>query len=140
MHRLIIVIILILVRFQNEELLRKYIDHGVDINDLNPESGTSPLMLAAALGYTPICKLLIDAGADVNASDFEGNRPLHLAAQGYGEQITVLKLLLDHGSDPRAVNENGFTPAILSKGMDNEACFNLLSMSEQQSDEPPVYQ
>ncbi|CAF1317385.1 unnamed protein product [Adineta ricciae] len=114
------------VRFQNEELLKKFIEHQIDVNALNPETGTSALMLAASLGYRNICNILIEAGADANAKDHSGNSPLHLAAQGYGEQIPVVELLLQHGADVNSINDDGFTPAVLARKMEKDACFRLL--------------
>jgi ankyrin repeat protein len=129
-----------LVRFQNEDLLRRLIAHEVNINALNPETGTSALMLAAALGYHNICNILIDAGADLNASDHAGNTPLHLAAHGYGEQVPVIETLLQRGADPNAVNEDGFTPAALAKETDNEACFKILDSRTDNTIQPPTYE
>jgi ankyrin repeat protein len=117
------------------------IDHEIDINFLNPETGTSPLMLAAALGYHNICDILIDSGAEINVCDHTGNTPLHLAAQGYGEQIPTIKTLLQRGADANATNEDGFTAAMLSKRMDNDACFKIISSQETTDKiEPPTYQ
>jgi ankyrin repeat protein len=128
------------IRYQNEDLLRKMIDHGTDINSLNPETGTSALMLAAALGYHNICDILIDAGADINAADHAGNTPLHLAAQGYGEQIPVVKTLVQRGADVNAINEDGFTPAILAKRMEKDECFKIINSQAVEKIEPPAYQ
>jgi ankyrin repeat protein len=128
------------VRFQNEDVLRKMIDHGADINALNPETGTSPLMLAAALGYLNICNILLDAGAEINACDHAGYTPLHLAVQGYGEQIPVIETLLKRGADPSAVNEDGFTPAMIAKRLENDACFKILDSHTEEKIEPPAYE
>ena len=116
----------VLVRFQNEELLNKFLNYGVDVNYLNPDQGTSPLMLAAALGFERICNILIEAGADVNASVHSGNTPLHLATMGYGEKLNVVRTLLEHGANRNALNEEGLTAAILAKQVDNDACFKLI--------------
>jgi ankyrin repeat protein len=128
------------IRYQNEDLLRKIIEHGTDINSLNPETGTSALMLAAALGYHNICDILIDAGADINAADHAGNTPLHLAAQGYGEQIPVVKTLVQRGADVNVINEDGFTPAILAKRMEKDECFKIINSQVVEKIEPPAYQ
>lgn len=128
-----------LVRFQNEELLKKFIEHQVDINYLNPETGTSPLMLASALGYQSICNLLIDAGAELNVGDHSGNTPLHLVAQGYGEQAQLAQILIQRGADPHQTNEDGFTPAMLAKRSGNDACFKVLDVKEDDPIDPPEY-
>jgi len=130
-----------LVRFQNEDLLRKIIEHKIDINYLNPETGTSPLMLASALGYLNMCNLLIDSGAEINVHDHSGNTPLHLAVQGYGEAIPVVEMLIQRGADVNAVNEEGFTPAISAKKLDKDACFRLINSREiTEGMQPPTYE
>ena len=116
------------------------IEHEVDVNSLNPETGTSALMLAATLGYLNICNILLDGGADLHAYDHAGNTPLHLAAQGYGEQVPVVQALLERGGDATVTNEDGFTPAMLAKKMDKDACWRILESHQEQKKEPPAYQ
>ncbi len=45
-------------------------------------------------------RLLLDAGADVNAKDRGGHTPLHRACSS--GRVDVARLLLDHGADPNA--------------------------------------
>lgn len=97
-------------------------------------------MLAASLGYLNICNMLIDAGAEINACDHAGNTPLHLAAQGYGEQVPVVQALLQRGADATATNEDGFTAAMLAKRTEKDACFKILESHTPEKVEPPKYQ
>jgi hypothetical protein len=75
---------------------------------------------AAAAGYrVEIAKMLLAAGADVNAAkNHRRGQPLHYAADGYSEnpdwdpkrQVAMIRLLLDAGADISAQDKNGATP------------------------------
>ena len=72
----------------------------------------------AAMGQTwpGAVKLLVKAGADLEAKDWEGCTPLHRAAQySKGTECRVVAALLDLGADPRALDNNGKTPAQTSE-------------------------
>ncbi|CAF1083618.1 unnamed protein product [Rotaria sp. Silwood1] len=128
------------IRFQNEVLLRKLIERGVDINAPNPETGISPLMLAAELGYINMCNILIDAGANINACDHANNTALHLAIQGFGDKMPVIQALIEHGADPNIANDDGFTAIMFAGQMQDEACLKLLQSKTMDRIEPPKYQ
>lgn len=86
--------------------------------------GSTLLHLAAGRGHTSVVRLLLDNGADPNATDSAGGKPLHAAATGgYPE---VVELLLDHKADINATNEDGRTPlhyAALSAGITDNGRF-----------------
>lgn len=62
----------------------------------------------AAVSYSQfeVVKYLLEKGANVNVPDFEKDTPLYVA-----ETVEMAQLLLDHGADPKVVNEEGITPA-----------------------------
>ena len=62
--------------------------------------------------------MLLDAGADLNATTEGGHTSLHWAAR-YNENPEVIMVLLSADADATVVNEGGFTPFDLAK--DNEA-------------------
>lgn len=77
--------------------------------DVNPrdEDENTPLMLVP--GWAGISmRLLLDAGADVNASNALGQTPLHFAASsGYIEGVGAL---VAAGANPRAIDTEGRAP------------------------------
>lgn len=52
-------------RSGNTRLIKKYIDHGVNVNSLNG-FGETPLMIAAVSKRLEVVRLLIELGATVN--------------------------------------------------------------------------
>ncbi|ALU42819.1 ankyrin repeat domain-containing protein [Pseudoalteromonas rubra] len=51
----------------NLKLVKRYVDLGVELNQLYPvDTLLSPLMIASRCGYVEMVKMLIKAGADIN--------------------------------------------------------------------------
>jgi hypothetical protein len=69
--------------------------------------GETPLMRAAARGYTEVVRVLLDAGADLNAQRADGFTPLILAVFFGHEE--VVRLLVERGADPSARTRLGMT-------------------------------
>ncbi len=74
--------------------------------------------------YPPCAKLLIEAGADVNARDWKGTFALYRAAQ-LGDAETV-HLLLDRGAEVNARTTGGFTPLFVAASSGNPLVVKLL--------------
>jgi ankyrin repeat protein len=72
-----------------------------------------PLHAAAAGRQTEASRLLLEAGADVNARQTGGYTPLHAAAQN-GDRALV-DLLLARGADLAATTDDGATPLALAE-------------------------
>jgi ankyrin repeat protein len=113
------------------ELVRQLVSHRADIN-ARLEHGTSgraqftttgsnPFLMAARASDVPLMNLLLELGADPATKNADSATPL-LAAAGVGaledgeeaagteeEAVEAVRLLLNHGADINAVDDNGET-------------------------------
>ena len=91
----------------NTKMIRRLLSTNMlDINS------TSPLQMAAEMGFKEVVRLLIDSGANPNMADWHKNTPLHEAARvGHKD---VIKMLLDGGADLNVADEGGDTPFYLA--------------------------
>jgi ankyrin repeat protein/beta-lactamase regulating signal transducer with metallopeptidase domain len=64
------------------QIVKKLLDHGAEVNTTEKESDRTALHFAAQRGRTQVARLLLAAGADVNAKDNQGRTPLSCAEVG----------------------------------------------------------
>ena len=109
------------------EMMRLLVELGAD--PLLPnEDGTTPLMVAAGVGIWAVgespgtneealdaTRYALELGGDVTTVDDNGDTALHGAVIRSSEPL--VRLLLDHGADIDAVNEKGWTPLRIAKGV-----------------------
>lgn len=108
------------------EVVRSFIEHGVDPNPPTGFYGRSPIRFGNPLteairnGQESVVRLLIDHGVDLEYDSRirDALQPLSLAASQ--RQVSIAKLLLDQGCNPLTPNnstnvldENAFTVAAL---------------------------
>ena len=92
----------------NLEVIRQHIEAGSNINEIEPMSGSTPLISAATFGKTDIAEALIEAGADLTISNNDGTTPLHSAA--FFCRVEIVQLLIDVNADKTLRNNFGATP------------------------------
>lgn len=108
-------------------IVRKLLAAGA--NPKHMVNGESLLMGAAYSGEAEICKMLLDAGLDVNATDSRGMTPLHTAVWSRKKNAAeVCKLLLASGANPAARDSDGETPLLVSMRFraDDKVCRALI--------------
>ena len=75
--------------------------------------GRTALHWATQIDNEPLMELLLEEGANKEASNNKGNTPLLHTIDENGK-ITTLRWLLDHGANPNAQNHQGLTPLMLA--------------------------
>lgn len=82
-------------------------------------SFVTPLHLACQQGHVDAAKILVAAGAPVDARDSYGNTPLWRAVFAFqGGDPELIRLLLDAGADPDCKNNSGRSPRDMALGFD----------------------
>lgn len=76
-------------------------------------SGQTPLHWMAALGDVAGIDVLLVAGADIDAADFQGTTPLHEAVSS--RQHAAVRTLLQRGARADIQNSTGRTPCDVAK-------------------------
>lgn len=100
--------------FGHQDTVEALLAAGAEVNTASRESmKVTPLHSAAAARQTAIAKILIEHGADLNASQAEsGFTPLHEAA--LNGDIELARLLIEHGAKINAKMTDGKTPLVFA--------------------------
>ena len=88
--------------------LKLLVGHGANVNQSTGIGGMTPLHMSARRGTTGIAEALLDAGAEIEARDKNGETPLRRAVNCGQERMVCL--LLSRGANPRSTDKNGRTP------------------------------
>ncbi|CAN7665703.1 ankyrin repeat domain-containing protein [Paenibacillus sp. LjRoot56] len=118
---------------QSRQIVQLLLEHGADPNQIAKSnwSGLTPLMRAvnsyghdSIQGVYTMVEMLINAHADVNATDDKGNTVLSYAVEFNQHSMEgnseVIRLLLNKGANPQAKDKNGVTPLDKAKNIVDE--------------------
>ncbi|GFF45116.1 putative ankyrin repeat protein RF_0381 [Aspergillus lentulus] len=105
-------------------VVRLLLHVGVDVNVRELLHGHTAVLKAAYWGADDCLRLLVKAGADVSAVDYDGHNALHLAVM-MGHESTV-KLLLKEGVDTSARDNQGHIPLDCAVTNENKGVIQIL--------------
>jgi len=89
----------------NTDVVKFLADHNANVNIPATRNKWTPLMRASKKGFEKIVKILLSAGADVNAKSYIGWTALHAAVEEGSVHIT--KMLLKYGANPNIGDKKG---------------------------------
>lgn len=87
-------------------------------------------MIATSNNSVEVVKLLIDAGADVDARSEKGTTALMLAAKN-SKGVDVINLLLEKGADVNARDDKGNTALTYATNKDSEVQAEIIALLKQ---------
>lgn len=98
----------------DKELIDLFVRANINLHTEDAQ-GTPAILLAMKAGYTVVAHILLNAGADANATDRMGLTPLLLACgkatQGYKE---LADKLIKRGANINVRDKLGYTPLLLA--------------------------
>jgi len=96
------------VEFGKVDAIRLLLKHGARVDQKGGMFKGTSLFSVAGTGNIKIAKLLLDAGANINAKSEFGDTPLHWAAS-YGK-LAMVRFLGSKGANLNAINKKGMFP------------------------------
>jgi uncharacterized protein len=125
----------------NAEVVKLLLANGSDVNAVTGDSFEmvkngpialglfTPLIGALPFGGFDTAKLLVDAGANVNAADTRGMTPLMLAVSCDGPDPRIVRLLRSKGADLSAKSKRGETASDWANKFHNPEVLEALGIS-----------
>lgn len=107
--------------FGHVDAMRLLLERGADVRAVSGNTMRNTPLHATLAGPSGMAgaRLLVDAGADVNARQHGGYTALQSAAQ-HGA-LDIIDLLLDHGADPDGAADDGRRPLDFARERGHEA-------------------
>ncbi len=111
------------IRNGDQETLRALLTEAPQLVAARNERGTPPLTLATYLDNLEATKILLSAGAEIDAADVSGTALMGVCFKGY---LELARLLLASGADVNAKNGNGTTALHYAAMFNKPAIVELL--------------
>lgn len=89
---------------QNTDAIKLLLEVGADAEVVSPEGWN--LVHLAAVNNIFVTDYVLSLGLDINSKDAEGLSPLQYAVR-YGDNIRIVKLLVDSGADVKVLTSKG---------------------------------
>ena len=96
------------------QMISALIHAGVDVNAKDKVQSWAALAFAARDCSPEVCRIILDAGAEVDAIDIFGDTALWRAV--FAKKSENVALLLSRGADPDRKNKSGVSPRALNEG------------------------
>lgn len=114
-----------------KKILAEYIiNNKNEINEKNSEGWTSLLIAARnskKFGILEEIKLLIENGADIDATDINGRTPLMMASSSKTDSdLETVKLLIECGADINAKDNYLYTPLLMALRYNTDTKFETI--------------
>jgi ankyrin repeat protein len=110
--------------------LRELLDEDASLANAWADDGFQPLGLASFFGHVEAARVLVERGAEVGSASRNDMKvmPLHSAAAADDPDVRyeIAKLLLEHGADPNAQQQDDFTPLMAAEQRGDERLERLL--------------
>ncbi len=133
----------------NVELVRALLGKGADVNAVTREEtgpgvkngpialgAFTPLILAAAYAGPETVKMLLDAGAKIDAADVRGMTPLMLAIATDRANPDTIRLLVERGASKTMKAKDGETAADWAGKFQDPRVLEALGLSRARASEP----
>lgn len=108
------------------------VDGGCDVNMSNLKGVTALMIVAQASDDTELLVSLLEADADMNAVDQNGDTPLHYAERNHSDSTAkeMAEMLFEFGfKNVEAANNDGKTALEIATDANNELLVRLILMN-----------
>ena len=129
------------IKNNKKKLVRAYIKNNISLLNKQNKDGLTPLQVAIIADNVDMFRMLLEAGADPNAPDRDGNTPLALLCcfskenAPKNERYFMYSLIVENGADIKEKNRFEFDPSDIAKMFDRNDLVDILYELKKERDE-----